>query len=38
MCGRLRIEIVKGEDIVIAIDDLSRNLTFNNLAEDALWI
>jgi hypothetical protein len=34
----LRIEIVKGEDILIAIDDLGRNLTFNNLAEDALWI
>jgi hypothetical protein len=38
MCGCLRIEIVKGEDIVIAIEDLGRNLSLNNLAEDALGI
>jgi hypothetical protein len=38
MSGRLWIEIVKGDDIFIAVDDLGRNLTFNNLAEDALWI
>jgi hypothetical protein len=34
----LWVEIVKGENIFIAIDDLGRNLTFNNFAEDAVGI
>ena len=38
MCGCLRIKIVKGKDIFIAINNLSRNLSFNNFAEYAIWI
>jgi hypothetical protein len=34
----LRVEVIKCNDVFIAINDLGGNLTFNNLAEDALGI
>jgi hypothetical protein len=38
VCRCLRIKIVKGENIFVAIEDICRNYTFNDFAEDALWI
>ncbi len=34
----LRIKVVECDDIFITQNDLSRNLTFNNLAKDAVGI
>ena len=38
MGGGLRIKVVEGNNIFIAQNDFSRNLTFYDLAKDAVGI
>jgi len=38
MCGCLWVQIIKGDNIFIAKNDVGRDLTLNNLAEDAVGI